>query len=112
MRILRAYFTRFIGKGWIVNAGLDRGWHMLEPFQSMKGCVRLERNDLYMRQLLAQISARAHQGAGGAETCHKVAHAFIGLTQDLWSCGTVMCLPIGRVIVLVCIPIQVWFFRS
>src|ERR1043165_4513417 len=78
----------------------------------MEGSIGLKCDDLYMWQLFPQIFARAGQRARCSQSSDKVSHAFIRLAEDFWPCGLVMCLPVGVVVVLICIPVQLRFFSS
>src|SRR5689334_22315494 len=85
---------------------------MLESFQPMEGGIGLKGNNLHVWQLLAQIPARADQSSGSAQARHKVSYTLIRLAQDLGPGGMVMCLPVGVVVVLVCIPVNIRFLGS
>src|SRR5687767_11487479 len=112
MGIFGPHFMYLVSKRRIVDPWLDGGRHMLESLQAVEGSVGLEANDLHMRQLLTQISSCADQCAGCAESSYKVSHALISLAQDLRSRGSVMRLPVGVVVVLVSVPVNVGLFGS
>ncbi len=44
-----------VGKGWVVDPGLDRGREMLQTFQPMERGIRLDGDDLDFGIVFAQI---------------------------------------------------------
>ena len=74
----------------------------------MKPRRRLHRDDPHCGIALAQIPARAHERAAGAEAGHEVRHPAAGLPPDLRARRLVVRLPVGRIAVLVRIEVLPW----
>jgi len=83
---------------------------MFKPFQAMKRRIRLYSNDFNARIELAQIFGNTCQSTACTQSSNEVGYLTAGLFDDLWFGAEIMRQPIGWIVILVGVEIQIWLF--
>src|SRR5438477_3397081 len=103
--LLRGNELRPIRYPGIVDARYQRRLQVFQALQPMKRPIGLNRDQLDGRVLLLQTPTGSHEGPGSAQPGHQVSHAAVGLAPDLLGGREVVGPRVGRMVVLIRVPV-------
>src|SRR5262245_2370460 len=96
----------------VIDAGHDRGCHVLQALQAVKRVLGLRRDHLQVRVLRLEEPSGSHDGPARADAGHEVGHVALGLAPDLRTGRLVVGERVGLVVVLIGLEVALGIGRQ